>query len=117
MPSVLVVQHAEIESAAALEPALREQGCELVTLRPDLGDAVPADLTGRAALIVMGGMMSAASDDGFPSRLAEIVLLRAALDADVPVLGICLGAQLLAAAAGARVYAGPEAEIGWKPVT
>jgi GMP synthase-like glutamine amidotransferase len=117
MPSVLVVQHAEIESAAALEPILRDQGCKLVVLRPDLGDPVPADLSGHAGLIVMGGMMSATSDDGFPSRLAEIALLRAALDADAPVIGICLGAQLLAAAAGGAVFAGPEPEIGWKPVT
>jgi GMP synthase-like glutamine amidotransferase len=117
MPSVLVVQHAEIESTAALEPILREQGCELAVVRPDLGDPVPADLSEHSGLIVMGGMMSATSDDGFRSRLAEIALLRAALDTAAPVIGICLGAQLLAAAAGGAVYAGPEPEIGWKPVT
>jgi GMP synthase-like glutamine amidotransferase len=117
MPSVLVVQHAEIESVAALEPVLREQGCELAVVRPDLGDAVPADLTDHTGLIVMGGMMSATTDDGFASRLAEIALLRDALDTAAPVIGICLGAQLLAAAAGGAVYAGREPEIGWKPVT
>jgi GMP synthase-like glutamine amidotransferase len=61
--------------------------------------------------------MSAYSDDGFPARRAELALLQNALSQSVPTLGVCLGAQLLAAAAGGRVYSGATLEIGWLPLT
>ena len=62
--------------------------------------------------------MSAASDDGFPTRTAEIDLLEDALERGLPALGVCLGAQLLAIAAGGKVYPGAEGpEIGWAPVS
>ena len=62
--------------------------------------------------------MSAASDDGFPTRAAEIHLLEDALERKVPALGVCLGAQLLAIAAGGKVYPGADGpEIGWAPVS
>jgi GMP synthase-like glutamine amidotransferase len=65
----------------------------------------------------MGGGMSAASDDGFPTRHAEIALIADAVERGVPTLAVCLGAQLLAAAAGAAVYPGPDGpEIAWAPV-
>lgn len=60
--------------------------------------------------------MSAARDDGFPTRSAEIELLEAALAADQPVLGVCLGAQLLAVAGGGRVFRDGPIEIGWGEV-
>jgi GMP synthase-like glutamine amidotransferase len=65
----------------------------------------------------MGGPMSASGDDGFPSRRSELQLLGDALQRQTPVLGICLGAQLLALAAGGRVFRGPAgAEVGWGTV-
>ena len=65
----------------------------------------------------MGGGMSAASDDGFPTRHAEIALIADAVQQGIPTLAICLGAQLLAAAGGAAVYPGPDGpEIAWAPV-
>ncbi|MFD7000342.1 gamma-glutamyl-gamma-aminobutyrate hydrolase family protein [Streptomyces mirabilis] len=57
--------------------------------------------------------MSAYSDDGFPTRTAELGLLRAALDAQVPVLGVCLGAQLLAVAAGGSARPGLATDSRW----
>jgi GMP synthase-like glutamine amidotransferase len=114
---ILVVQHADLEGPAALRDGLERAQCAVAVIRTDLGQPIPADLADYAALVVMGGPMSAASDDGFPSRRAELALLRHALDASIPTLGLCLGAQLLAVAAGAKVYAGPEPEIGWGEVT
>jgi GMP synthase-like glutamine amidotransferase len=112
---ILVIQHAEIETPAALGAVLQGAGCEVALLRSDL-EPIPEQLSDYSALVVMGGMMSATSDDGFPARRAEIALLRTALAEEVPTLGVCLGAQLLAAAADAKVYRGPEVEIGWRPV-
>lgn len=81
------------------------------------GAQVPPTASGLDGLVVMGGPMSACSDDGFPSRPAELRLIADAAAAGIPTLGVCLGAQLLASALGARVYrgsAGPE--IGWAPI-
>ena len=118
MPSCLVIQHVEPESAFAIETALTAAGVTVDTRRAFAGDAVPAGADGMDGLVVMGGPMSAASDRGFPSRPAELALLADAVQAGVPTFGVCLGAQLLAAAGGGAVrpgHGGPE--IGWGPVT
>jgi GMP synthase-like glutamine amidotransferase len=60
--------------------------------------------------------MSATSDDGYPTRRAELALLERALHQSIPTLGVCLGAQLLALAAGGTVHVGDGSEIGWGPV-
>ncbi len=111
-----MVQHREVEAPAGLAGALHRAGCEVDVVRVDLDKRLPAGLDDHDALVVMGGPMSAASDEGFPTRQDEIELLREALAEEVPVFGVCLGAQLLAAAAGARVHAGSGPEIGWAPV-
>jgi GMP synthase (glutamine-hydrolysing) len=67
-------------------------------------------------LVVLGGPMSAWDDDKYPWLSDEKRLLGAFVEVEKPVLGICLGAQLLAGVLGARTYAGPHPEIGWFPV-
>ncbi|MGO9874670.1 MAG: type 1 glutamine amidotransferase [Acidimicrobiia bacterium] len=116
MKPILVVQHAELEGPAELSATLQRAKCNVTVIRTDLGQLLPSDLADYVGLIVMGGPMSATSDDNFPSRRAELALLRIALAESMPTLGVCLGAQLLAAAAGAEVYLGEEPEIGWRPV-
>ena len=81
------------------------------------GDDIPPDTAGLDGVVVMGGPMSVNSTDGFPSRDAEVSLLADALRTGIPTLGVCLGAQLLAVAAGGAVAPnahGPE--IGWAPI-
>jgi GMP synthase (glutamine-hydrolysing) len=68
-------------------------------------------------LIIMGGPMNIYEEAGFPWLRDEKQLIKKALDRHMPILGICLGAQLLADSLGARVYPGREKEIGWFPVT
>ncbi|HXQ74994.1 MAG TPA: type 1 glutamine amidotransferase [Acidimicrobiales bacterium] len=117
MASCLVVQHVEPEGPYAIGDALVEAGVA-VDVRPvHRGAELPADVADFDGMVVMGGPMSAVSDEGFPSRRAEIALLTEALGVGLPTLGVCLGAQLLALAGGGTVYpgaAGPE--IGWAPV-
>lgn len=117
MPVCLVIQHIEPEESFAIGEAMYANGIELDERRVYAGDPVPSAISGFDGLVVMGGPMSAASDADFPTRQAEIALIADALEVGVPTIGVCLGAQLLAAAAGGVVYGGSEGpEIGWAPV-
>jgi GMP synthase-like glutamine amidotransferase len=117
MSTCLVVQHVAPESAFALGEALLAAGVDVDTRRVFAGDAIPRDTVGLDGVLFMGGPMSATSDEGFPSRDAEVRLLSDALRVGVPTLGVCLGAQLLALAGGGAVLRGTYGpEIGWSPV-
>jgi GMP synthase (glutamine-hydrolysing) len=112
---LLVLQHIACEPPAAFEDELRSRGLDLVRVELDEGEPLP-DWRDFPAIVVMGGPMGA-YDEAEHSWLApEKQLLREAVDADVPVWGVCLGAQLLAGALGARVYPGERAEVGLLPV-
>jgi GMP synthase-like glutamine amidotransferase len=118
MSRCLVVQHVHPESPYAIGDALAAHGLEVDLRRVFAGQALPDDLDGYAGMVVMGGPMSAGSDAGFPSRRAEVALLAQAIDRRLPTLGVCLGAQLLALAAGGEVLSGVgDPEIGWGPVS
>jgi GMP synthase-like glutamine amidotransferase len=105
------------EGPYTLAAAMTDAGIAVEVRRVYAGDDLPRDAAGLDALVVMGGPMSAGDDSGFPTRRAEIALLQDALDRKTPALGLCLGAQLLAAAAGAPVFQGAAgAEIGWGEV-
>ena len=80
-------------------------------------EPVPTDATGFRGLVVMGGPMGVADVGRLPHLRAEMTLIESALKHDIPVMGVCLGSQLLAAALGSRVTPGPAKEIGWHPVT
>ncbi|WP_182111301.1 MULTISPECIES: type 1 glutamine amidotransferase [unclassified Actinotalea] len=112
---VLVLQHAPWEGPGLVARVLGDhQRTTRIVLdeeHPDL--PAPADLAG---VVVMGGPMSADDDERYPGLRAERRLLADAVDADVPVLGICLGMQLLARALGAPVHRAHGTEIGFAPV-
>lgn len=115
--TVLIVQHLPIEGPYRLGSALVRAGVELDVRRVYAGDEVPSDAAGLSGLVVMGGPMAAHDDAGFPTRRAELALLADAVQRTVPTVGICLGAQLLAVAAGGSAFPGPRPEVGWGPVT
>jgi len=107
----LVLQHLEIEPPALIGACLRQEGHTLETVHIYKRDTIPDNLANYTGLIVMGGPMSA--NDDLPFIEKEINLLRQAITQDFPVLGICLGAQLLAKAAGAAILPSSERELGW----
>ena len=108
----VLLQHVSHEGPGAIAPAIRETGADLQLVRLDNGDAVPSpdDVGAIAGLVVMGGPMGV--HDDIPWLAPERALLRAAVEAGHPVLGVCLGAQQLAAALGADVVTGVERECG-----
>jgi len=108
----LLVQHATFEGPGAIAGAITGTGADLAVVRTDRGDAVPepAAVADIAGLVVMGGPMSVQDDLDWLAD--ERALLRAAVEAGRPVLGVCLGAQQLAAALGAPVTEGPAPEYG-----
>jgi len=112
---LLVLQHIACEPPAAFEDELRARGLDLVRVELDEGEPLP-DWREFPAIVVMGGPMGAYEEAEHPWLAAEKRLLREAVDADVPVWGVCLGAQLLAGALGARVYPGERPEVGLLPV-
>jgi GMP synthase (glutamine-hydrolysing) len=89
---------------------------ELVEWAPGRGDDVPGPLGEFDALAVFGGAMNVTERDRLPWLTGEIELIREALERHTPVIGICLGAQLLAAAAGGEVYRAAAPETGWYDV-
>lgn len=110
---VIILQHADAEGPAAIADALRAAGRRLRIIRAHAGEPVPTRMDAHAGLVVMGGPQGVYEDDRHPHLRAELHLIEDALRRGVPILGICLGSQLLAAALGARVYAGGYKEIGW----
>jgi GMP synthase-like glutamine amidotransferase len=112
---LLVLQHIACEPPAAFEDVLRSRGLDVARVELDEGEPLP-DWREFPAIVVMGGPMGAYEDEQHLWLAAEKRLLREAVDADVPVWGVCLGAQLLAAALGARVYRGERPEVGFLPV-
>jgi GMP synthase (glutamine-hydrolysing) len=114
MKRVLVVQHEEFEGPGTLREALA--GAEIRVVRTFAADPVPRTLE-EDALVVLGGGMAVYDRDRLPHLGDTIELCRAAVTGAKPVLGICLGSQLLAASLGAAVGKAPRKEIGWFGVT
>lgn len=114
--SWFVIQHVAWEGPGLIAAVAHARGLSVEVRRMDRADPLPApDEVG--GLVVMGGPMSVYDAASFPSLDSELALLGAMVERKRPVLGVCLGAQLLAAAMGARVYRGTAPEIGFGTVT
>jgi GMP synthase (glutamine-hydrolysing) len=111
---VLVFRHVPFEHLGRIAPALETAGIQFEYLDLCQNPEAKADIEGAAGLIVMGGPMSA--NDELPGIRTELAHIQQAAAAGRPVLGVCLGAQLIAKALGGRVYRNPVKEIGWYPV-
>jgi GMP synthase-like glutamine amidotransferase len=131
MSRAIILQHVAYESPGRIVPVFRDFGIPTEIRHMYKGDEVPTDLDELRVLVVLGGSMGVAEvgSEKFPFLAKEVELLKRMIHLDRPVLGICLGAQLIAHAAGAKVYpntkpgATPDApgtpvpELGWGPVS
>src|SRR6266480_494159 len=113
-PKVLAFRHVPFEHLGMISDALSSRGlaCEYVDLYR--GEEPVPNIRDIAALIFMGGPMSA--NDDLPYIRQELDLIGEAASLGNPILGVCLGAQLIAKALGARVYPNAVKEIGWRPI-
>ncbi len=114
MKPLLVIRHTTHVSPGYLQTRLEQQGLPFILCRRDRGDALPTHLDDHSGLILLGGTMSVNDEPDWLE--AELALIRQARQTDRPVLGICLGGQLIAKALGAEVRTGHDREIGWHRV-
>lgn len=117
MGKVYVLQHVDCEKPGLILQALETRGFEPEYVRGYRGQTVPREMGEAAGLVIMGGPMGVYENHRYPFLNDEMRVIENALQNQKPVLGVCLGSQLLAAALGAAVTKGRQKEIGWFPVT
>ena len=113
MRKLLVFQHSAREPLGILDPLLRRSGFRVRYVNFSREPHAQPDISRYNGLVVLGGPMNVDQADLYPHLTTEIAAIQEALRRELPVLGICLGAQLLAAALGANVRPNPVREIGW----
>jgi GMP synthase (glutamine-hydrolysing) len=114
---VYVLQHVGCETLGTIADALPGKGIEARYIRSFDAEPVPKELGDAAGLVVMGGPQSVYEQDKFPFLRDEIRLLEDTLRRERPILGTCLGSQLLAGTLGANVRPGKQKEIGWYDIS
>jgi GMP synthase (glutamine-hydrolysing) len=117
MDEVLVFQHDPFEDLGTFTEVLEKQGARCRVIQLYHGEMPAEEWERIRALIILGGPMGVYDEEQFPFLRWEKRIIRAAVDEAMPLLGVCLGAQLIAATLGAPVYHGPVKEIGWSPIS
>ena len=117
MKNAIAIRHLHFEDLGTLAPILEGAGYQVRYLDVCVEDLAALNPAESDLLVVLGGPIGAYEDDLYPTLKDELKLLEKRLAAQRPTLGICLGAQLMARALGARVYPTGGKEIGWGPVT
>ena len=110
---ILIVKHIDIEGPGTLGDFLKSQGEPFRIVELGAGEPLPADPKAFKAVVVLGGPMNVDEENIYPFLKPENEFIQKVLKAGIPFLGICLGSQLLAKAAGAKVIKSPVKEIGW----
>jgi GMP synthase-like glutamine amidotransferase len=112
----LIFQNADGEGPGILTHCLNIRGWGWKIIAFNLGETIPEDWKNYSLLVVMGGPMNVYEEDAYPFLKDESQILKRAFEKGLPIMGFCLGAQLMAKALNTRVTKGPKKEIGWYPV-
>jgi len=115
-PKILVFQHVPYEPLGTLDPLLKEAGFRIRYVNFGREPESRPSLDGYEAIIILGGPMNSDQIESHPNLIAEVDIIREAVERQLSVLGICLGAQLLAKALGGSVSRNKTREIGWHDV-
>lgn len=115
MKPVLILEHQLPENAAYLKTYLENHNIPFVIYNTDVNQYFPENIEPYSALAIMGGSMSA-NDPIYTSRQAEILILQA-IHCGIPIIGHCLGGQLISKALGGKITKSYKPEIGWQPIS
>lgn len=113
MVNVAVIRHVAFEDLGLLTEVFAERKWNVTYIEAPVADWASFDPLAPDLLVILGGPIGAYEEDLYPFLTPEIAAIARRLAADKPTLGICLGAQLIARALGARVYPNREKELGW----
>ena len=116
MTECIAIRHLAFEDVGLMSGLLGERGIGVSYLDAGIDRFDPAQIAAADLVIVLGGPIGVYEEDQYPFLHDELAALRARLDTGRPTLGICLGAQLIAKALGAKVAPGRQKEIGWGPI-
>lgn len=116
MKTATVIRHVHFEDLGAFAAVLERHDFKITYVDVGVG-TLAAENNEPDLLVVLGGPIGAYEEEIYPFLVDELDLIKRRLAGDKPILGICLGAQLMARALGAKVYPGPAKEIGWAPLT
>jgi GMP synthase (glutamine-hydrolysing) len=111
--SAVALRHVAFEDLGLLAPVLAREGFDVVYRDAAVEELLHDSIANADLLVVLGAPVGAYETDAYPFLKSELALIEHRLSRDLPTLGICLGAQLMASALGSRVFAGPVKEIGW----
>lgn len=117
MRTVIAIRHLDFEDLGTLQPLLEARGYAIRYVDPTQDELTERDVLRAGLLVVLGGPIGAFDEASYPFLANELTLVRHRLDSQRPMLGICLGAQLIARALGAKVAAMGVREIGFAPLT
>jgi len=117
MKRALIIRHVPREGVAGFREPIEAAGYSVDRIDVTDPHFASLDLCEHDLLIMMGGPMGIYEQEQYPWISCQLRRLEKRLQADLPTLGVCFGAQMIAAALGARVYAGPIKEVGFHPVT
>ncbi len=117
MAKIMVFQHVPYEPLGTLDPLLRAYKHRIRYVNFGRKPSAKPSIEGYDALIILGGPMNIGQEPVYPHLNYEKQVILDAIERGIPVLGICLGAQLIASALNAKVYSADEKEVGWYPMS
>jgi GMP synthase-like glutamine amidotransferase len=114
---VLIIKHVQIEGPGIIQDILEKKGYKIKVIELEEGEELPFDFKNIKAVIIMGGPMNVYEEEKYPFLKEEDKFIKKIMEKNIPILGICLGAQILAKACGAKVRKANVKEIGWYEVS